>query len=91
MSGKEKMFFDNLMLSQLAPDDSGEFIQLNTGKDGEDFNEENMPDELSLLPVRNTVLFPGVVMPITVGRTKSIKLVKKAYKSDRIIGVVAQK
>jgi len=49
-----------------------------------------MPDELSILPIRNAVLFPGVVMPITVGRAKSVKLVKKAYKGDRIIGVLAQ-
>ena len=74
MSSKEKTFFDNLILSQLAPDDTGEFIQLNTDKDGENFNEDNMPNELSLLPVRNTVLFPGVVMPITVGRNKSMLL-----------------
>src|SRR5690606_19848882 len=48
-------------------------------------------DELSILPIKNTVLFPGVVIPITVGRQKSIKLVKKAYQGSRIIGVVAQK
>ncbi|MFL5727917.1 MAG: LON peptidase substrate-binding domain-containing protein, partial [Cytophagaceae bacterium] len=53
-------------------------------------NKESVPEVLPILPVRNTVLFPGVVLPITVGRQKSIKLVKKAYKGDRIIGVVAQ-
>src|SRR5690606_3354382 len=47
-------------------------------------------ESLSLLPLRNTVLFPGVVIPITVGRDKSIKLVKEAYKGDRMIGVVSQ-
>lgn len=46
---------------------------------------------VSVLPLRNTVLFPGVVIPITVGRDKSIKLIKDAYASDRIIGVVSQK
>ncbi|MDH5367853.1 MAG: endopeptidase La [Cyclobacteriaceae bacterium] len=90
MSSKEKAFFDHLMLSQLAPDD-GEFIQLTSGDEKEGLKDIDVPNELSILPVRNTVLFPGVVLPITVGRNKSIKLVKKAYKGDRIIGVIAQK
>jgi ATP-dependent Lon protease len=50
-----------------------------------------IPDELGLLPLRNTVLFPGVVLPITVGRDKSIKAVNEAYKADKLIGVIAQK
>src|SRR5690606_11449524 len=50
-----------------------------------------LPEELSILPIKNTVLFPGVVIPITVGRQKSIKLVKKAYQGSRIVGVLAQK
>src|ERR1044071_5386970 len=50
-----------------------------------------IPGELSLLPLRNTVLFPGVVLPITVGRDKSIKAVNDAYKSNKLIGVIAQK
>jgi ATP-dependent Lon protease len=54
-------------------------------------NSEEMPEVLSILPLRNTVLFPGVVIPITVGRDKSIKLIKDAYKGNKIIGVVAQK
>lgn len=49
-----------------------------------------MPEELPILPMRNTVLFPGMVIPVTVGRQKSIRLVKKAYRGDRLIGVVAQ-
>ena len=49
-----------------------------------------MPEELPILPLRNTVLFPGMVIPVTVGRQKSIRLVKKAYKGDRLIGVIAQ-
>ena len=56
------------------------------GMDGID-----IPDEISLLPLRNTVLFPGVVLPITVGRDKSIKAVNDAYKTDKLIGVMAQK
>ena len=52
---------------------------------------ESYPSEMPILPVKNTVLFPGVVIPITVGRSKSIKLVKRAYKGNRIIGVLAQR
>jgi ATP-dependent Lon protease len=51
----------------------------------------DIPGELTLLPLRNTVLFPGVVLPITVGRDKSIKAVAEAYKTHKLIGVVAQK
>ena len=58
--------------------------------DGEG-TEIEVPAQLSLLPLRNTVLFPGVVLPITVGRDKSIKAVNDAYRSDKLIGVVAQK
>jgi len=60
-------------------------------QDEDDMNSEETPEILSILPLRNTVLFPGVVIPITVGRDKSIKLIKEAYKGDRVIGVVAQK
>jgi ATP-dependent Lon protease len=59
--------------------------------DQEDPNGVEIPDEIALLPLRNTVLFPGVVLPITVGRDKSIKAVNDAYKTDKLIGVVAQK
>ncbi len=51
----------------------------------------NVPDELPILTIRNTVLFPGVIFPITVGRDKSIKLIREANKKDKIIGVVAQR
>ena len=71
-------------------EDSEELIPLLTVEDEEGMNKEAVPETLPILPVRNTVLFPGVVLPITVGREKSIKLVKKAYRGDRIIGVVAQ-
>jgi ATP-dependent Lon protease len=57
----------------------------------EDNDAQPIPDELPLLPLRNTVLFPGVVLPITVGRDKSIKAVSDAYKADKLIGVIAQK
>jgi ATP-dependent Lon protease len=59
--------------------------------DAESSEVIDIPGELTLLPLRNTVLFPGVVLPITVGRDKSIKAVAEAYKTHKLIGVVAQK
>jgi ATP-dependent Lon protease len=59
--------------------------------DNDGLNDMEIPKELPVLPLRNTVLFPGVVLPITVGRDKSIKAVNDAYKSDKLIGVLAQK
>jgi ATP-dependent Lon protease len=59
--------------------------------DAADAEQQVIPEELPVLPLRNTVLFPGVVIPITVGRDKSIKAVNDAYKADKLIGVVAQK
>ncbi len=79
-----------IFITNMLGEDSEEFIPLLTVEDEEGMNKESVPDILSLLPVRNTVLFPGVVIPITVGREKSIKLVKKAYRGDKIVGVVAQ-
>jgi len=72
-------------------DDEPDLIPLLSSEDEEQMNSESIPDELSILPLRNTVLFPGVVIPITVGRDRSIHLIKDAYKADKIIGVVAQK
>ncbi|MDB5199532.1 MAG: lon, partial [Chitinophagaceae bacterium] len=60
-------------------------------EDGENNDEQEIPAELPLLPLRNTVLFPGVVLPITVGRDKSIKAVNDAYRADKLVGVVSQK
>ena len=72
-------------------DSETEFFPLLSSEDEEMMNAEDVPNELPILPLRNTVLFPGVVIPITVGRDKSIKLIKEAYKGDKTIGVVAQK
>ena len=68
-----------------------EFFPLLSSEDEEKMNSEDVPNDLPVLPLRNTVLFPGVVIPITVGRDKSISLIKDAYKGNKIIGVVAQK
>lgn len=73
-------------------DDDAEFIPIMTvGDEGEDDKGDNFPDELPILPLRNTVLFPGVVIPITVGRDKSIKLIRDANAAQKTIGVVSQK
>lgn len=76
---------------QIVQDDTDDLIQMINPEQESDLKPEDLPGELSILPIKNTVLFPGVVIPITVGRQKSIKLVKKAYQGNRIIGVVAQK
>jgi ATP-dependent Lon protease len=68
-----------------------EFFPLMSQQDEDDMNSEETPEILAILPLRNTVLFPGVVIPITVGRDKSIKLIKEAYKGNRTIGVVSQR
>lgn len=81
---------DKFGLTDLIENDS-EFIPLLSSEDEEQMNAEEVPEVLPILPLRNTVLFPGVVIPITVGRDKSIKLIKDYYKGDRIIGAVAQK
>ena len=80
----------NLYLSDIL-DPETEFIPLLSSEDEEAMNSEEIPEILPILPLRNTVLFPGVVIPITVGRDKSIRLIKDFYKGDRIIGAVAQK
>lgn len=74
---------------ELGPE--GEFIPLMTQDEEDSMNQESVPKEISILPLRNTVLFPGVVFPITVGRDKSIKLIKDANSGDKTIGVVAQR
>lgn len=70
--------------------DDSEFFPLMSSDDEAEMNNESVPDILPILPLRNTVLFPGVVIPITVGRDKSIKLIRDANKGDRMIGVVSQ-
>ena len=84
------MSFDQFLLRSEDEMDFLPIIPLNES-DQEDLNGIEVPAEIALLPLRNTVLFPGVVLPITVGRDKSIKAVNDAYKGDKLIGVVAQK
>lgn len=83
------MRIDNLSLQHL--DEEAELIPLMTSEDEERINNEALPDSLPILPLRNTVLFPGVVVPITAGRNKSIRLIKDANGANKLIGVVSQK
>jgi len=86
---KPKLFsIDNMSLQEF--DSESELIPLLTREDEEEMNNEELPDSLSILPLRNTVLFPGVVIPITAGRDKSIKLINDANAAGKIIGVVSQ-
>jgi len=87
---KKRNMFESLEFSDIV-DTETEFIPLITSEDEEAMNNEETPVELPILPIRNTVLFPGVVLPITVGRDKSIKLVQDAYKGNRTVGVISQK
>ena len=72
-------------------DEESELIPLMTSDDEEAISKESIPETLPILPLRNTVLFPGVVIPITATRDKSVKLIKHANSGDKLIGVVSQK
>ena len=84
-------FLDNRFIDFSNLEKDAEFIPLITAEEEEKMNTAEYPDELAILPLRNNVLFPGVVIPITVGRDKSLKLIKDANKGSKIIGVVSQK
>jgi ATP-dependent Lon protease len=86
------MSFDPFDFKNALPviNEDSEFFPLMSTEDEEEMNNEQLPEVLAILPLRNTVLFPGVVIPITVGRDKSIKLIRDANKGNRMIGVVAQ-
>ena len=89
MSRKKFKMLDSLSLQDF--DENSELIPLMTTEDEEVIKNELLPDSLAILPLRNTVLVPGVVIPITAGRDKSIKLINDANKGSKVIGVVAQK
>ncbi len=84
------IFHDNDVFSEIVNGDA-EIIPLISEDDEDKVFSEEVPEKLPVLPLRNTVLFPGVVIPITVGRKKSIKLIKDYYKGDKKIAVVSQK
>ena len=80
----------NFSLSNVF-DEETEMFPLMSNEDEEQINKEKTPKCLPILPLRNTVLFPGVIIPITIGRDRSIKLIKETYKGNKIIGVLSQK
>lgn len=84
------MKLDNLTFQENISEDS-EFIPLLSAEEEDNLLNTKTPDELSILALRNTVLFPGVVIPITAGRDKSVKLLRDAYKNKALIGVASQK
>jgi ATP-dependent Lon protease len=88
MSKRKILSLDNLSLQDF--DSEAELIPLLTPEDEEEMNKEELPEVLPILPLRNMVLFPGVVIPITAGRDKSIKLINDANSGGKVIGVVSQ-
>ena len=89
MSKKNLFNIDNLSAQDI--DENSELIPLMTPEDEIEISKEELPSTLPILSLRNTVLFPGVVIPITASRDKSIKLIKDANNFNKLIGVVAQK
>ena len=83
------LHMDSMSLQHL--EDETDLIPLMTPEDEEEINNEPLPISLPILPLRNTVLFPGVVVPITAGRDKSIQLINEANAGNKVIGVVAQR
>ena len=87
---KNKYHLDSLELSDLINEET-EFLPLMSDEDEDKISKEDTPDVMSILPLRNTVLFPGVIIPITIGRDRSVKLIKDAENGKNSIGVVSQK
>jgi ATP-dependent Lon protease len=83
MSNSKVLKIDSLSLQNMLDEDS-ELIPLMTPEDEEEINKELLPETLPILPLRNTVLFPGVVIPITAGRDQSIQLIKDVNKGDKV-------
>ena len=90
MSKNKKDILSELILSNPHGEDN-EFFPLLSAEDEDRIQSEKVPNDLPILPLRNSVLFPGVIIPITVGREKSLKLIRDVYKKSKTIGVVAQK
>jgi len=87
---KDKLRLNTISLSELIEEES-DFFPLLSQEDEDKIEKEKTPKTLPILPLRNTVLFPGVIIPITIGRDHSIRLIKETYKGNRTIGVLAQK
>ena len=87
---RNKYRLDGIELSDLINEET-EFLPLMSDEDEAKISKEDTPDVMSILPLRNTVLFPGVIIPITIGRDRSVKLIKDADNGNKSIGVVSQK
>ena len=87
---KKNRVLDNYLLADIIEKDT-EFLPLMSDEDEAKISKEDTPGILPVLPLRNTVLFPGVIIPITIGRDRSVKLIKDADKGNKTIGVVSQK
>jgi len=87
---KKQIGIKSLNLTDLLNEET-EFLPLMSDEDEAKISKEDAPDVIPILPLRNTVLFPGVIIPITIGRDRSIRLIKDAEKGNKMIGVVAQK
>ncbi len=89
MEKKESRRWESALFNELI-DEGREIIPILSDGDDQELEEVEIPGSVPLLPLRNTVLFPGVVIPIAVGRTKSVQLVRDAYRGDRLVAAVAQ-
>ena len=90
MEKKSRRTVNEFMLPDLL-DGEGDIIPIIADGEDRDLEDVEVPDTIPILSLRNTVLFPGVVLPISIGRPKSIQLIKDAYRNDKIVGTVAQK
>ena len=84
-ANKNKIIFSGLM------NDNSDFLPIISDGNDEQVDSSDIPEILPILPLKNTVLFSGVIVPISVGRKKSLKLIKSVYKKDRLIGILTQK
>ena len=91
MENKKNKNTKNNSLNFRELDDQDDFIPILVDGDDSELSAVEVPGILPILPLRNTVLFPGVVMPISVGRQKSLLLIREAYTGNRLIGTLAQK
>ncbi|MBA7588442.1 hypothetical protein ES708_30500 [subsurface metagenome] len=89
MSKRTENDLKNVFIAS-ALNEETDFIPLITDEDEDSLLKGDIPDTLPILPLRNTVLFPGVIIPISVGRKQSMKLIRDIYKKSKIIGTVAQ-
>jgi ATP-dependent Lon protease len=90
MEKKHRRTVNELFLPDII-DGEGDIIPIISDGDDRDLEDIEVPDTIPVLSLRNTVLFPGVVLPISIGRPRSIQLIKDAYRTDKIVGTVAQR